>query len=64
MMVMLARTSNGISTFFAPMQRTLETRDVLGNDTELDGVIIQPLKNKIGARALPTAELELQGVRA
>ena len=64
MMVMLARTPKGISTFFAPMRRTLEKRDVLGNDTELNGVRIQRLKNKLGTRALPTAELELKGVRA
>jgi len=64
MMVMLARTPKGISTFFAPMRRTLDKRDVLGNDTELNGVRIQRLKNKLGTRALPTAELELKGVRA
>lgn len=64
MMVMLARTPKGISTFFAPMRRTLEKRDVLGDDTELNGVRIQRLKNKLGTRALPTAELELKGVRA
>ncbi|RFU75936.1 acyl- dehydrogenase [Trichoderma arundinaceum] len=64
MMVMLARTSKGISTFFAPMRKTLRQRDVLGNDTELNGVTIQRLKDKLGTRALPTAELVLNGVRA
>lgn len=64
MMVMLARTPKGISTFFAPMRKTLEERDVLGNDTELNGVTIQRLKNKLGTRALPTAELVLKGTRA
>ena len=64
MMVMLARTPNGISTFFAPMRKTMLKRDVLGNDTELNGISIQRLKNKLGTRALPTAELELKGVRA
>ncbi|KAE8377945.1 acyl-CoA dehydrogenase/oxidase [Aspergillus bertholletiae] len=64
MMVLLARTPKGISTFFAPMRRTLEGKDVLGNDSELNGVSIQRLKNKLGTRALPTAELELKGVRA
>lgn len=64
MMVMLARTPKGISTFYAPMRKTMEKRDVLGNDTELNGVQIQRLKNKLGTRALPTAELELKGVRA
>lgn len=64
MMVMLAQTPKGISTFVAPMRKTMERRDVLGNDTELNGVSIQRLKNKLGTRALPTAELELKGVRA
>lgn len=64
MMVMLAQTPKGISTFFAPMRKTMVERDVLGNDTELNGVSIQRLKNKLGTRALPTAELELKGVRA
>lgn len=64
MVVMLARTSKSISTFFAPMRKTLAQIDVLGNDTELNGISIQRLKNKLGTRALPTAELELKGVRA
>ncbi|KAI8680489.1 hypothetical protein NCS57_00330100 [Fusarium keratoplasticum] len=64
MMVMLAQTPKGISTFFAPMRKAMTQRDVLGNDTELNGVSIQRLKNKLGTRALPTAELELKGVRA
>ncbi|KAJ9612532.1 hypothetical protein H2200_004129 [Cladophialophora chaetospira] len=63
MVVMLARTPKGISTFFAPMRKTMGKRDVLGNDTELNGIHIQRLKNKLGTRALPTAELELKGVR-
>ncbi|KAK6367491.1 hypothetical protein LTR64_007467 [Lithohypha guttulata] len=64
MMVMLARTPKGISTFYCPMRKMLKQRDVLGNDTELNGVSIQRLKNKLGTRALPTAELELKNVRA
>ncbi|KAL7904911.1 acyl-CoA dehydrogenase/oxidase [Trichoderma velutinum] len=64
MMVMLARTPKGISTFFAPMKKTLKERDVLGNDTELNGINIQRLKDKLGTRALPTAELVLKGTRA
>lgn len=64
MMVMLARIPKGISTFLAPVRRFLPQRDVLGNDTELNGVHIQRLKNKLGTRALPTAEPELKGVRA
>ncbi|PNP76157.1 hypothetical protein FNYG_10446 [Fusarium nygamai] len=64
MVVMLARTPNGISTFFAPMRKTMTKKDVLGNDTDLNGISIQRLKNKLGTRALPTAELELKDVRA
>lgn len=63
MMVLLARTKKGISLFYAPMRKKLETEDVLGYDTELNGVYIQRLKNKLGTKALPTAELELKGVR-
>jgi alkylation response protein AidB-like acyl-CoA dehydrogenase len=64
MSVFLARTSKGISTFLAPMRRTLPEKDVMGYDTELNGVYIRRLKNKLGTRALPTAELELRGIRA
>jgi len=65
MVVMLARTQKGISTFFAPMRRTIpaSARDALGYDTELNGISIQRLKNKLGTRALPTAELVLNGTR-
>lgn len=69
MMVFLARTPTGISTFMAPMRR------VVGKDhisawplqdvkTELNGVQIQRLKNKLGTKALPTAELVLNNTRA
>ena len=67
MVVMLARTEKGVSLFFAPMRRTLsksaaaQTAD--GRETELNGVKIQRLKNKVGTRALPTAELELSDMR-
>lgn len=65
MTVMLARTPKGISTFFAPMRRTLPGGpDSMGYTTELNGIYIQRLKQKLGTRALPTAELELKGVRA
>lgn len=63
MMVLLARTKKGISLFYAPMRKKLETKDVLGHETELNGVYIQRLKNKLGTKALPTAELELKDVR-
>ena len=64
MTVFLARTNKGISTFLAPMRKQLKSKDVMGNETELNGVYIQRLKNKLGTRALPTAELELKGMRA
>lgn len=60
MVVMLARTQKGVSLFYAPMRRTLADGK---RGTELNGVKIQRLKNKVGTRALPTAELELQGMR-
>lgn len=65
MMILLARTPKGISAFYAPMRRTLPMGpDSMGNTTELNGIQIQRLKQKLGTRALPTAELELNGVRA
>lgn len=69
MMVFLARTSNGISTFMAPMRRTIPpssdpTQSPHGVETVLNGVQIQRLKNKLGTKALPTAELVLKDVRA
>ena len=65
MVVMLARTPKGVSAFYAPMRRTLaDGPDSMGYATELNGIKIQRLKQKLGTRALPTAELELQGVRA
>lgn len=66
MMVFLARTPNGISTFMAPMRRKHTSNHVLSNGetTELNGVQIQRLKNKLGTRALPTAELVLKDVRS
>lgn len=65
MVVMLARTEKGVSTFFAPMRKTVPPgkRDVLGHETELNGISIQRLKTKLGTRALPTAELVLTGTR-
>ncbi|OBR07155.1 Acyl-CoA dehydrogenase [Colletotrichum higginsianum IMI 349063] len=69
MTILLARTQNGISAFFAPTRRHSSSaatmvgrpRGVAG--TELNGVRIQRLKNKSGTQSLPTAELELDGMR-
>ncbi|ELR09636.1 hypothetical protein VC83_07006 [Pseudogymnoascus destructans] len=60
MTILLARTPEGkLSTFFAPMRRTTD-----GTDTELNGVTIQRLKNKLGTKSLPTAELVVKDMRA
>ncbi|RAL04674.1 putative acyl-CoA dehydrogenase [Aspergillus ibericus CBS 121593] len=61
MTVMLAQTSKGLSLFYAPMRRRVASASA--SETELNGIRIQRLKNKLGTRQLPTAELELKGVR-
>lgn len=55
--VLLAKTRPelGVSVFFAPMRLA---------DGTLNGVRIQRLKNKMGTKPVPTAELELKGMRA
>ncbi len=72
MAILLARThpDKGLSAFFAPMRRRRAvpstTTKTAGaeDDTELNGVRIQRLKDKSGTRPVPTAELELRGLRA
>ncbi|TQN67092.1 Acyl-CoA dehydrogenase family member 11 [Colletotrichum shisoi] len=51
MTILLARTENGISAFFAPVRRHSSSAATMR------------LKNKSGTRSLPTAELELDGMR-
>jgi alkylation response protein AidB-like acyl-CoA dehydrogenase len=72
MAVLLARTSKGgLSAFYIPMQRQVGNSQSGTNDfgeealpqTELNGIRIQRLKNKLGTKSLPTAELELKGTR-
>ncbi|KAL1854803.1 hypothetical protein Daus18300_011319 [Diaporthe australafricana] len=69
MTVLLARTQNGISAFFAPVRRhdpsakSMTGRPRGSTGAELNGVRIQRLKNKFGTKSLPTAELELDGMR-
>ncbi|EGP86083.1 unnamed protein product [Zymoseptoria tritici ST99CH_1A5] len=59
--VLLARESTGvISAFFAPTRRILPNT----TESEFNGISIQRLKNKLGTRALPTAELVLKDMRA
>ena len=49
MAILLARTQNGISAFYAPMRR--ETLDPWGRKTmELNGVRIQRLRSKLRTR--------------
>jgi alkylation response protein AidB-like acyl-CoA dehydrogenase len=64
MTILLAQTPNGLSTFYAPMRRKSSSLAAEADGTELNGVTIQRLKPKLGTRALPTAELELKGMRA
>lgn len=56
--IILAYTPKGLSCFFAP------TRRVEAGTVVMNGIKIQRLKNKLGTHALPTAELELKGMRA
>jgi alkylation response protein AidB-like acyl-CoA dehydrogenase len=56
--MLLAQTERGLSCFFAP------TRKLVNGKPEMNGIRIQRLKNKLGTKALPTAELELRGMRA
>ncbi|KAJ9381361.1 hypothetical protein DTO063F5_6283 [Paecilomyces variotii] len=60
MALLLAQTGKGLSLFYVPLRRRAGAHT---NGTELNGIRIQRLKNKIGTRSLPTAELELNGVR-
>ncbi|RSL55345.1 hypothetical protein CEP54_009408 [Fusarium duplospermum] len=55
--MLLAQTPKGLSAFCVPMRREA------GTGSELNGIRIQRLKNKMGTKGLPTAELELQGPR-
>jgi alkylation response protein AidB-like acyl-CoA dehydrogenase len=59
MSIALAQTPKGLSAFYIPVRRTTPS-----GETELNGISISRLKNKMGTKALPTAELELKGARA
>lgn len=58
MAILLAQTVKGLSCFLAPTRRVVNGRE------EMNGVRLQRLKSKMGTRPLPTAELELEGMRA
>lgn len=61
MTILLAKTGdNQISAFYAPLRRRVNNTT---GQTELNGIKIQRLKNKLGTKALPTAELEIKGMR-
>ncbi|GAD95885.1 hypothetical protein ANI_1_1336084 [Paecilomyces variotii No. 5] len=60
MALLLAQTGKGLSLFYVPLRRRIGAQT---DGTELNGIRIQRLKNKIGTKSLPTAELELKGVR-
>jgi alkylation response protein AidB-like acyl-CoA dehydrogenase len=72
MAVLLARTKKGgLSAFYIPMRRRVgdhrNVSNIVNQDaparTELNGIRLQRLKNKLGTKSLPTAELELKGAR-
>ncbi|KAH8693777.1 acyl-CoA dehydrogenase/oxidase [Talaromyces proteolyticus] len=63
MTVLLAKTGKDgeISAFYAPLRRRVNGS--ANGETELNGIRIQRMKNKLGTKPLPTAELELKGMR-
>lgn len=68
MTILLAKTGpgKGLSAFFAPMRRynpDLVSPTGKRGGYELNGVNISRMKNKLGTQSLPTAELELVGMR-
>jgi alkylation response protein AidB-like acyl-CoA dehydrogenase len=63
MTILLAKTPKGaLSAFFAPMRRGVGGS--VDSQGQLNGVRIQRLKDKVGTRSLPTAELVLEDMRA
>ncbi|KAK8139591.1 very-long-chain acyl-CoA dehydrogenase [Apiospora sp. TS-2023a] len=67
MAILLAKTPKGLSAFYAPLRRFNPTllKNASGDKgtTELNGVTISRLKNKMGTKPLPSAELVLDGMR-
>ncbi len=62
--LMLAKTESGqLSLFIAPTKRTVQLPDG-SKQLETNGIRFHRLKNKMGTKELPTAELELKDVRA
>ena len=62
--LMLAKTESGqLSLFIAPTKKTVELPDGR-KEVVTNGIRFHRLKNKMGTKELPTAELELRDVRA
>ncbi|KAJ5219418.1 uncharacterized protein N7498_001517 [Penicillium cinerascens] len=62
--LLLAKTPSGkLSTFLAPLRKTVVGSDGIPRQVS-NGVRIHRLKNKLGTKELPTAELELKDMRA
>jgi alkylation response protein AidB-like acyl-CoA dehydrogenase len=62
--LLLAKTPSGkLSTFLAPLRRTVIGPDGVSKVVS-NGVRIHRLKNKLGTKELPTAELEIKDMRA
>ena len=62
--LLLAKTPSGkLSTFLAPLLRTEIGKDGVARQVS-NGVRVHRLKNKMGTKELPTAELELKDMRA
>lgn len=62
--LLLAKTPSGkLSTFLAPLRRKVIGEDGVQREIS-NGVRIHRLKNKLGTKELPTAELELKDMRA
>lgn len=63
MSLFLAKTdsTDRVSLFFAPVRKHSNSN---ASGVEFNGVHPQRLKNKLGTKSLPTAELELKGMRA
>lgn len=61
MAIAVARTPNGLSTFYVPMRRAVTVNGI--DRIELNGVRIRRIKKKVGSTPFPTSELELKGMR-
>jgi len=62
MAIVLGKTNNGLSIFYAPTKIRVRKRQ--GQDATLpNGIHVRRLKSKLGTKAVPTAELELESVR-